>query len=101
MSFRRLSLMLRVPLAVLLCGQLVFLGGDFPPDDYLTSPNEVAVTFDELEDNKSFDKSFDVGLPGVILEDDLNQHFAWVSLDLGNVPQGVTLELHATGPPNA
>ena len=64
MSFRRLSLLFRLPLAVLFCSQLVFLGGDFPPDDYLASPEEVAVSFDELDDNKSFD----VGLSVVILE---------------------------------
>jgi len=99
MSFRRLSLLLRLPLAVLIFSQLVYLGGDFPPDDYLTSPYEVVVAFDELEDNKSFDKSFDVALPVVINKDALIQHSNWVSLGLGYAFKA-TSELHATGPPN-
>ena len=89
--------MLRQPLAVLICCQLVFLGVTFPPDDYLASPGEAEVIFDERDDNKSFD----VGLRVVIFEDVLIQRFAWVLLDPGYISQGVTLELHATGPPNA
>ena len=96
MGFNRLYLLLRMPLAVLICIQLVFLGGDFPPDDYLTSPDEVADIFDEREDNKSFD----AGLPAVIFKDALIQHSNWVSLDLGYLSQIATLELRATGPPN-
>jgi len=96
MGFRRLTLLLRLPLAVLLCSLLVCLGGNFPPDDYLAVTEKVADTFDERDDKKSFG----VGLPVVIYEDDLIQHSDRVSLDLGNVSQGDTLELHATGPPN-
>ena len=95
MSFSRLFLLLRLPLAVLLCGLLVCLGGTFPPDDYLASPGEVELILDERDDNKPFDG----GLPVVIFEDALNQHFNWVSLDLGNMSEGVPLELRATGPP--
>jgi hypothetical protein len=97
MDFSRLYLLLRLPLAVLICSQLVSLGGDFPPDDYLISPDEVAYTFDERDDNKPFD----VGLPVVNFKDALIQHSNWVSLDLGYVSKSATLELRATGPPNA
>ena len=89
--------MLRLPLAVLVCSLLVCVGGNFPQDDYLATFEKVEATFDERDDNKSFDG----GLPVVIFKDALIQHFAWVSLDLGNVPQGAPLELRATGPPNA
>lgn len=95
MGFGRLYLLLRLPLVVLICSQLVFFGGDFPPDDYLTSPDEVADIFDERDDNKPFG----VGLPDVIFKDALIQHSGWVSLDLVNVSQGAPLELRATGPP--
>lgn len=96
MSFGRLSLLLRLSLAVLICGQLVFLGGNFSPENYLASPGEAEVFFDERDD----DKSFDVGLPVITFEDALTQHSDWVLLDLGHVSGGITLELHATGPPN-
>lgn len=96
MSFSPLFLLLRLPLAVLICGPLLFLGGDFSPDDYLASPGEVEVAFEERDDNESFD----AGLPGVIFEDPLIQQSNGVSSDVGSVPQGVPLELHATGPPN-
>lgn len=95
MSFGRLSLLLRLSLAVLICGQLVFLGGNFSPENYLAFPGEAEVFFDERDD----DKSFDVGLPVITFEDALTQHFDWVSLALGYVSEGITLELHATGPP--
>ena len=97
MTFSPLFLLLRLPLAVLICGPLLFLGGDFSPDDYLASPGEVEVAFEERDDNESFD----AGLPVVIFKDPLIQHSDWVSLDVGSVPQGAPLELHATGPPNA
>ncbi len=96
MSLSRLFLLLRLPLAVLICGQLSFLGGTFHPDDYLAFPGEAEVIFEERDDNKSFD----VGLSVVIFKDALIQHFDWVSPDLGHVSEGAPLELHATGPPN-
>ena len=96
MDFSRLFLLLRLPLAVLICSQLVFLGGNVSPEDYLVSPGEVEVLLDERDDKKSFD----VGLPVFIFEDALIRPFEWVSLDLGHVSGGVNLELHATGPPD-
>ena len=57
MSFSPLFLLLRLPLAVLICGPLLFLGGDFSPDDYLASPGEVEVAFEERDDNESFPAS--------------------------------------------
>ncbi len=95
MSLRRFSLFLRLPLAVLICSQLVYLSGNSPPDEFLASPEEVSVTLDELGD----DKSFDVGLPIVIFETTLNQHSDWVLSDFGHVSQGAALERRATGPP--
>ena len=95
MGFRRLSLMLRLPLTVLICSLLVCVGGNFPPDDYLAALEKVEVPFNESDDKKS---SY-VGLPVVIFKDALIQHSGWVSLDLVNVSQGAPLELRATGPP--
>ena len=86
---------LRLSLTVLICGQLLFLDGAFSRDNYMASPGEAEVFFDERDDSKPFD----LGLPVIIFEDSLTQHFAWVSSGLGYVPKGVTLELHATGPP--
>ncbi len=97
MSFSRLPLLLRLQLVVLICSQLLFLGGTFSPDDYLASPGEAEVIFEERDDKESFD----AGSPAVIFKDALIRPFAWVSSDLGVVSDGVTLELHATGPPNA
>ena len=96
MDFSRLFVLLRLPLAVLICSQLVFLGGNVSPEDYLVSPGEVEVLLDERDDKKSFD----VGLPVDIYEDALIRPFEWVSLNPGHVSDGVTLERHATGPPN-
>ena len=95
MSFSRLTLLLRLSLTVLFFGQLVFLGSGFSPDYYMAAPKKVADTFDERDDNESFD----VGLPIVTFKDALTQHSDLVSLDLGHVSQGVPLELRATGPP--
>ena len=97
MGFRRLSLMLRLPLAVLICSLLVCVGGNFPPDDYLAAIEKVEVPFDERDDKESFDR----GLSVVIFQDALIQHSDWASLDLGYVSQGGPLELRSTGPPNA
>ncbi|NQU61617.1 MAG: hypothetical protein HQ512_10855 [Rhodospirillales bacterium] len=95
MNFSRLSLLLRLPLVVLFCGQLAYLGDNVPQDDYLTSAEQVVVSFEERDDNTSFD----VGLPVDIFDDALIQQSDWVSWDLGYVANA-TLELHATGPPN-
>ncbi len=97
MSLSRLSLLLRVPLVALIFGQLAFLGGTLPPDDSLAPTEEISVTFEERDDNKPFD----AGLPVVIFEDALIRFSGWVLPDLGHVSPGATLELHATGPPNA
>ena len=96
MSFRRFSLFLCLPLAALICS-LVYLGGDFPPDDYLLFPEEVAASFVEFDDSKSFDG----GLPVVFLENTPNQHSHWVTLGFDHVSQGPILDLRATGPPTA
>lgn len=96
MSFKRFSLLLRVPLIVLTCSQLVYLNGAFFPDDFLPSPNEEAVSFDENNDNKSLD----VGLPVVIFKNAQYQHTDGILLELGYQFSSATPELHATSPPN-
>jgi len=95
MRFGRLSLMLRLPLAVLLCSQLVFLGGDIPRGDYYASSAEEVVSFDERDDGKSFD----AGLSAATFEQDLIQASGLVLSGLGYAPQGITPDLRATGPP--
>jgi len=89
-------MLLRLPLAVLIFSQLVYLGGNPSSDGYLISSEEVAVSFSERDDSKS---SY-LGLPGGTFKDALIQHFDWISLGLGYVLQGAVLELRATGPPN-
>jgi len=96
MSLLRLSLFLRLPLAVLICGQLVFLGGSFSSGDYFVLSAEEVVVLDERDDKKFFD----AGLPGTTFKDALIQLADKVSLGLGYVPRDATLELRATGPPN-
>ncbi len=97
MSFSRLSVLLRLPLAVLICSQLVYLGSDLSSDDHWVASEEVVVAFDERDDNESSD----TGFPVVTFKDALIQHFDWVMLGLGNVSESAALELRATGPPNA
>ncbi len=95
MRFSRLSLVLRLPLAALLCSQLVFFSGDVPRGDYYASSAEEVVAFDERDDSKSFD----AGLSVIPFEQDLIQQFEQFLSGLGHAPQGITLDLHATGPP--
>ncbi len=97
MSFSRLSIFLRLPLAVLICGQLVYLSGGFSLDDYFVSSAEAVVAFDERDDKKFFA----AGLPVTPFKDALIQQAGKVSLGLGSVPEDATFELHATGPPAA
>lgn len=97
MSLGRLSLFLRLPLAVLICSQLVYLSGNFSLDDYFVISAEEVVAFDERNDNKFFN----AGLPVVPFKDALIQQADKVSLGLGSAPGDATLELHATGPPTA
>ncbi len=97
MSFSRLSLLLRLPLAVLICGQLVYLGGDLSSDDHWVSSEAAAVVFDERDDRESSD----TGLPVAAFMDFLTQRFDWVKSGLGNVSGNATLDPRATGPPSA
>ena len=55
MSFNRLSLFLRLPLAVLISSQLVYLSGNFSLDAYFVSYVEKVFVFDERDDKKFFD----------------------------------------------
>ena len=97
MSFSRLSLFLRLPMAALICGQLVFLGADFSLDDYFISSVEEVVVFDERDE----DKFFDAGLTASTFKVALIPNAGKVLSGLGDVPGDATLELRATGPPNA
>ncbi len=97
MSFSRLSVLLRLPLAALICGQLVYLGSDLSSDELWVSSAEVVVVFDERDDSESSD----TGLPAVTFMDFSIRHFDRVMSGLGNVSGSATLELRATGPPNA
>jgi len=95
MHFSRLSLVLRLPLAILLCSQLVYLRDSVPLGDYFASFAEEVIAFDNGEDRKSFG----AGLPVVISKDSFTQHSDLVYAGLGDVRQGITLDLRATGPP--
>lgn len=95
MNFSRLSLFLRLPLAVLICSQLVFLSGNVSLDEYFVASAEEVVSFDEREENASSD----VVLPVAAQGNALTGHSEKVSSGLGSVPEGAALDLHATGPP--
>ncbi len=97
MNFSRLSVLLRLPLAALICSQLVFLGADLSSDDHWVSSEEVVVVSDERDDSESSG----TGLPVATLKVLLIQPFDWAMLGLGNVSDSAALELRATGPPNA
>lgn len=96
MSFSRLSSFLRLPLVVLICGQLVYLGGNFALGGYFVLSVEEVVASDERDDKKFFDS----GVPVTTFKDALSRHANKVSLGLGYMPRDVALELRATGPPN-
>lgn len=95
MSFSRLSFVLRLPLAAILCWQLVFIGGDIPRGDYYASSVEEVVAFEESDD----DRSFDVGLPVSFFEGVLIQASEPILSGFGYQLQGIAPDLHATGPP--
>lgn len=95
MNFSRFSLVLRLPLALFLCSQLVFLSGDGPLGDYFASSAGEVVAFDEREDANPFD----AGLSVAKFEDALIQPSDVVLSGLGTVSQGTALDLRATGPP--
>jgi len=95
MRLSRLSLVIRLPLAVLLCSQLVYFSGDVPRGDYYASSVVEVVAFDERDDGKSFD----AGLPVALFEQALIQPFELYLSGFGYVPQGITPDLRATGPP--
>jgi len=97
MSFRGPFLWLRLLLVVLVYGLPFGDYGNYIPSDNLIIIGEAADIFDERDDKNSLDD----GLPVILFKDALIQHFNWISFDLDNVSEGVTLELHATGPPNA
>jgi hypothetical protein len=97
MSFSRLSVLLRLPLAVLICSQLVYLGSDLSSDDHWVSSGEVMVVFEERE----VSESSDTGLPAVAAVDFSTQRFDWAMLGLGNVSESAVLDLRATSPPSA
>lgn len=96
MVFRRLSLLLLLPLAVLLYGLLFCFCVYSPPSDNFAINVEVKDAFDEREGEKPFKDA----LPVASFELALIEHFNWVSLDHGYAPQVVPIELHATGPPH-
>ncbi|MDA1024083.1 MAG: hypothetical protein O2817_12195 [Proteobacteria bacterium] len=95
MRLSRLSLVLRLPLAALLCSQLVFFSGDVPRGDYYASSAEEVVAFDERDDGKSSN----AGLPAATFEQALIQASDLVLSGFGYVPQGIAPDLRATGPP--
>jgi len=95
MSFSHLSLVLRLPLAAILCWLLVFLGGDIPRGDYYASSVEEVVVFEERDD----DWSFYVDLPVSFFEDALIQSSEPILKGFGYQLQGIAPDLHATGPP--
>ncbi len=97
MSFSRLSVLLRLPLVALICGQLAYLGGGFSLGEHWVSPGEVTVVFDERDD----DESSDTGLPVAVSKDALTQDADEVPSGLGDVSRSATLDLRATGPPSA
>lgn len=84
-------------MAALICGQLVFLGGNFSLDDYFIPSAEEVAAFDERDDTNFLD----TGLPIVAFKDAFIQSDGIALLGLGHAPGDATLELRATGPPNA
>ena len=96
MDFSRLSLLLRLPLAVLVCGLLFCFCLYPPPGDSFAINVEVEDAFDERDGEKPFNGA----LPVASFKLALIEQFNWVSLGRGYAPQVVPLELHATGPPH-
>jgi hypothetical protein len=97
MIFRRQSLFLRFALVALLCGPLVFLGGDGPLSDTSSSTYEVALVLDELDGDNSLDLDLsDATFPGPV-----NKLSHSASLYGGHVSRSAIFDLHATGPPSA
>jgi len=97
MNFSRLSILVHLALVVLICGPLLFFGGDIPSEDTSSSPNEVVIFLDGLNG----DIPLDFGVSDVNASRPLNHQSQWASLEFGYVAQHAILELRATGPPSA
>jgi len=95
MSFSRLSLTFRLHVVILICSQLGFYGGTISQENLFFFSAEEIVVLGDRDDQKDFDD----GLNVTAFSDPAQRRFNKVSLAFGFVPQGVTLELHATGPP--
>jgi hypothetical protein len=97
MSFRRLTLLLYLPMAMLICGQAGYIGGNFSTDEHLVFSEEEASSFNDRDEGESPD----TGLTGVIVDEYPKRQGGQVALGDSHVLRGGTLELHATGPPVA